>query len=322
MMKDKKVSPQKKPASSLPGRLVVVLLVTLLVTGMIPLLFLVNSLIPPPVLKWSSVAAAGLATGFIVRRLLSEIAVFQRLLLVLLILIGSLWLLGMGTQGNVGVRLLVSAPAIIDWAGLGQLALSFSCALLALRAWPGNKLAGKPRSPRNRPKSPNTAPKTSRPRFQPASGRAPKSKKPAPAKSAKPVAPRKTTPPPSAPSLRLPTPAPNPVWPKTKRWLSLNFRRMMDYGRGIASSLSSTLFRGNIEAERQNQSRPIKIRAHKPGFAQVQLVGKEEHRCPYCLELVEKNDARGVVVCSICQTHHHADCWAVTGICQVPHHHE
>jgi len=47
-----------------------------------------------------------------------------------------------------------------------------------------------------------------------------------------------------------------------------------------------------------------------------------EHRCPYCLELVAEDDARGVQVCSICGAWHHADCWSVTGTCQVPHHHD
>jgi hypothetical protein len=28
-----------------------------------------------------------------------------------------------------------------------------------------------------------------------------------------------------------------------------------------------------------------------------------------------------VKVCPICHTHHHADCWEVTGTCQVPHMH-
>jgi hypothetical protein len=53
----------------------------------------------------------------------------------------------------------------------------------------------------------------------------------------------------------------------------------------------------------------------------VRFSGKVEHRCPYCLEGVEPNDPRGVKTCSICKTQHHADCWAVTGMCQVPHHH-
>lgn len=53
----------------------------------------------------------------------------------------------------------------------------------------------------------------------------------------------------------------------------------------------------------------------------VRLLGEEEHRCPFCLELVEPDDTRGMVECPICHTRHHADCWAVTGACQVPHYH-
>lgn len=52
---------------------------------------------------------------------------------------------------------------------------------------------------------------------------------------------------------------------------------------------------------------------------QVHLSGAEEHRCPYCLEIVKDNDPRGVEICPICHTYHHADCWAVTGTCQIPH---
>ena len=55
---------------------------------------------------------------------------------------------------------------------------------------------------------------------------------------------------------------------------------------------------------------------HKP---QIQLAVYEEHRCPYCLEEVKRNDPRGVVECEICHTLHHKDCWAITGACQVPH---
>lgn len=54
----------------------------------------------------------------------------------------------------------------------------------------------------------------------------------------------------------------------------------------------------------------------------IRLIGKEEHRCPFCLEEVVPGDSRGVKICPICHTHHHADCWAVTGTCQVPHYHE
>ncbi len=55
--------------------------------------------------------------------------------------------------------------------------------------------------------------------------------------------------------------------------------------------------------------------------SKVSLAAAVEHRCPYCLDLVDPSDPKGVNTCSICHTLHHADCWAVTGSCQVPHHH-
>ena len=51
----------------------------------------------------------------------------------------------------------------------------------------------------------------------------------------------------------------------------------------------------------------------------LHLLDEEEHRCPYCLELIAPDDPRGTVECSVCHTLHHADCWAITGACQVPH---
>lgn len=55
---------------------------------------------------------------------------------------------------------------------------------------------------------------------------------------------------------------------------------------------------------------------------QVQLSSVEEHRCPFCLDVVNSNDPRGVEICPVCQTYHHADCWEVTGTCQIPHVHD
>ncbi|MGH2606283.1 MAG: hypothetical protein ACRDG5_06795, partial [Anaerolineales bacterium] len=59
----------------------------------------------------------------------------------------------------------------------------------------------------------------------------------------------------------------------------------------------------------------------RPRRAHVRLQRMIEHRCPYCLEPVLRRDPRGEVTCPECRTRHHADCWAVTGMCQVPHHH-
>ena len=51
----------------------------------------------------------------------------------------------------------------------------------------------------------------------------------------------------------------------------------------------------------------------------VSLAVTEEHKCPYCLAVVRRSDPRGVRECEVCHTLHHADCWAITGVCQVPH---
>lgn len=61
---------------------------------------------------------------------------------------------------------------------------------------------------------------------------------------------------------------------------------------------------------------------HKRLFSRkpkLQLSVFEEHRCPYCLDVVKRNDPRGIKECDVCHSLHHADCWAITGQCQVPH---
>ncbi len=52
---------------------------------------------------------------------------------------------------------------------------------------------------------------------------------------------------------------------------------------------------------------------------ELQIAVYEEHRCPYCLEIVTRNDPRGTVECQVCHALHHKDCWDITGTCQVPH---
>lgn len=78
-------------------------------------------------------------------------------------------------------------------------------------------------------------------------------------------------------------------------------------------------------ARRKQISRPARGKTHSQRLrsracsAPIRLVGKEEHRCPYCLEEVDPKDPNGVVICSVCHTYHHKSCWDITGTCQVPH---
>jgi ribosomal protein L37AE/L43A len=70
---------------------------------------------------------------------------------------------------------------------------------------------------------------------------------------------------------------------------------------------------------RQASGETLKPRIGRKRRATISLVGKEEHRCPFCLEEVNPRDPAGVVTCPICHTMHHKSCWDVTGTCQVPH---
>ena len=77
--------------------------------------------------------------------------------------------------------------------------------------------------------------------------------------------------------------------------------------------VSASVAPGSVRAAGSKRWNPLH---HKP---QIQLAVYEEHRCPYCLEEVKRNDPRGVVECEVCHTLHHKDCWDITGACQVPH---
>ncbi len=81
-----------------------------------------------------------------------------------------------------------------------------------------------------------------------------------------------------------------------------------------ASSLSTRAVPAAVTA----QAKPVR-KSRSRRKPQLQLSSETEHRCPYCLELIQPNDPRGIVECKICHTLHHADCWAITGTCQVPH---
>jgi hypothetical protein len=76
--------------------------------------------------------------------------------------------------------------------------------------------------------------------------------------------------------------------------------------------------RPSVKKMKEPTIRPKKKRTsrHKP---KIQFALVEEHRCPYCLDAVSRNDPRGVKECDVCHTLHHADCWSITGVCQVPH---
>jgi len=71
--------------------------------------------------------------------------------------------------------------------------------------------------------------------------------------------------------------------------------------------------------KRRLPRKPIIAKSNGHNGNSLRVTGVIEERCPYCLDVVKKNDPRGIKKCEVCGTPHHADCWAITGKCQVPH---
>jgi hypothetical protein len=89
------------------------------------------------------------------------------------------------------------------------------------------------------------------------------------------------------------------------------------------SSRRSVRGRSTPQVELTTPSAPVKPAARSKRKSlrrrHVQLGKQSTSVCPYCLEEVLPRDPRGKVVCDICGTPHHGDCWAITGKCEVPH---
>ena len=79
----------------------------------------------------------------------------------------------------------------------------------------------------------------------------------------------------------------------------------------------ASVIKPKVKKPTRVKKKRVRKRSIKP--EEIKFVGTMEHTCPYCLDPVEPNDPRGVKVCPICKTHHHSDCWGITGACQIPH---
>ena len=114
--------------------------------------------------------------------------------------------------------------------------------------------------------------------------------------------------------------SPQPKQLKAAKKRGLNFGKklkpILSTRRGVRTKIQST---PKLKAK-SGRAKLIAVRSRRRmRKADVQIATKEEHRCPYCLEPVRTNDPRGIVECKVCHTLHHADCWEITGVCQVPH---
>jgi len=92
----------------------------------------------------------------------------------------------------------------------------------------------------------------------------------------------------------------------------------------IKVSTKQAAIKPTAKSAKLKQAGRLKIPGRLFGKAaqDVKLMGEEEHVCPYCLDVVNKNDGRGVKICQECGTWHHQDCWDLTGACGVAHRNE
>lgn len=276
-------------------------------------IFLFNQTIDPRILKVTAVAGIGIISGFSARWLLNKSMRLFRFLSAWTCMLLSLLFLGIVTNGYFGFTVFSSNTIPISSDELFQFLLGGAVAWLSLNAW-----------------------RASRSSIKPPVGLSPKKKRTSTQKKRRSIKTifhkpkKKIQPSSSQKGIRLNI-AIREYWQKLlprfyKKGIKVMTRTTSTYKKPKRKlngfqKLSIKKSRLPLRIIRQPLSlsrRLFKIKK-KP---EVSLIGAEEHRCPYCLEVVEPNDPRGIVICSICGTYHHADCWEVTGTCQVPHNQE
>ena len=320
----------QKLLTSLPGRIGLVLLTTMVITSLIPLLFLFNQTIIPIVLKVIAILSIGIGSGFATRRLLPTATRLLGFLVAFVAVYTSLWLLNILTIGYAGIQPFNSSSGP-DWSGLLQLLLGSIIAWLVLTSWQNQKFIS----------STHVASRGTRKHLPSAA----KARRKGTQRISRPKSSSPTT---MTSQLRLPQ-WKGFHWPDFKspaffhlRYWELKFRQawnkiyfsLQTLQTGLATIINQTFDQHNLQLPRRKvktriASKPIQVSLQElqksinmKAPTTVRFTSSVEHRCPFCLEIVKKKDPRGVKVCPICHTHHHADCWAVTGTCQVPHIHE
>lgn len=133
-------------------------------------------------------------------------------------------------------------------------------------------------------------------------------------------------------------------WRRLKKQLLKRIKTFIKPGRQATSNPLFSLFRPGTRTrvgERRRTTNSLQIRvperlgnpttslpirtpkktSNRRHHKTVRFVGKEEMRCPYCLQIIDPKDPKGIVYCPICHAPHHKECWDITGTCQVPHNH-
>jgi len=290
--------PRPRSHSNLPQRVGLVFTIAILAAVSFAVVYLVNRTIVPAVLSVAAVIGVGLISGFAARWMLRPHTGLLRITTALATLVIGLLLLGLMTRGDSGVGPIGLWRDVPNWGGLARVALGAVTAWLALRAWPA------PTGPAR------TTAETPAP--QPAETRPPLWQRP---------------------FIRMQS------WGDRTRiqWKESNLFRWLDRTKVRVSTPRTSRAQSEASAGENRIALSVTAPAQDKGRAwsrlrwpAVQLpwsrsrmglkfTSTTEHKCPYCLQTIEPNDR--VVVCKICHTPHHADCWAITGVCQIPHYH-
>jgi hypothetical protein len=277
------------------GRFFVVILQTVLVSQLLLLTFLVRLYINITLLKYIVVLLVGLLAGFSTRRFLTGHTRILQLLAALISTALSLASLYILSAGFLGINLFYRSNTRPDWQGLIQFGFAALGALLVINAFRTQPAVEEPPLPAPRPQTSIPQPKPELKRWLPKLS-LPSRKKVltkfsgAVAEKSKPVSTQKPGVKKAAPALAI-------------------------------QKTNATPKKLSLAAAPTPKTRKPAKHKKKNLKPEIKFVGKEEHICPYCLDPVEDHDPRGVKICPICKTRHHADCWGITGACQIPHSH-
>lgn len=259
----------------------------------------------PIVLRYTWLAALGVVGGLLARWMLGGNSGALRFLTALFSVIGGLWAAAWVTGGYLGFEIMYFNHPYPDYSGLAELGIPWLTAVLALGAWQKSRERTAALRPEPLP--------TPRPELTPipASARV----DPIPVDKYKVTKMEQTF---------------NMVSKKVDSW----FDRIKYWWHSLEHKEVTVPLTSRVASEPMGAAAPA---PYKPIILKptAQTINRqagrqrvidstaeeqeEEHRCPYCLEIVRLDDYRGVKVCHICGAYHHADCWDVTGSCRASH---
>ncbi len=276
-----------KVLGSFWGRFFIVILQTVLISQLLLLSFLIRLYVNIDLLKYIVVLLVGLLAGFSARRFLTGHTRFLQLLAGLISIALSLASLFILSAGFLGIDLFFRSNTRPDWQGLIQFSLAALGSLLVIYSFRSRANVAEISSQRSIPQSQKEA-KRWVPKF-------------------------------TFPALKKSRDKVSRIVPAKKERVSANKSAAKKTSNTLAIQKIREPKKLSVTASPTTKTKKTARKAKKNHKPEIKFVGKEEHICPYCLDPVEDHDPRGVKICPICKTRHHADCWGITGACQIPH---